>query len=196
MVLGRILAYGGAMSDPTPPPPQPTGPAMPPTGTRPGELTDRFLARLIDGVILLIVNFLVVGLIITGAIMGAGGAGFGLGGRSFGATAVSAVVSAVIYVGYFAFMESSRGQTVGKMIMKLHVVGANGGHPDMTEAIKRNIWMGFGILGILPLIGSILGSLASLAAAIVIAVTINSDTVKRQSWFDQFAGGTQVIKQG
>ena len=196
MVLGQFLAYGGAMSDPTPPPPQPTGPAMPPTGTRPGELLDRFLARLIDGVILLIVNFLVVGLIITGAIMGAGGAGLGLGSRSFGATAVSAVVSAVIYVGYFAFMESSRGQTVGKMLMKLHVVGAQGGHPDMTEAIKRNLWMGFGIIGILPIIGTVLGSLASLAAAIVIAVTINNDTVKRQSWFDKFAGGTQVIKQG
>lgn len=169
---------------------------MPPTGTRPGELLDRFLARLIDGVVLLIANFLIVGLIISGAIMGSSGAGFGLGDTSFAVSAVSAVVTAVIYVGYFAFMESSRGQTVGKMLMKLHVVGANGGHPDMTEAVKRNIWMGFGILGILPLIGSVIGSLATLASAIIIAVTINGDAVKRQSWFDKFAGGTRVIKQG
>lgn len=167
------------------------------TGPRPGELLDRFLARLIDGILLGIVNFVIVTLIIVGAVMGSSGGGFGFStGASFAAGAVAAVITAIIYVGYFAFMESSRGQTVGKMVMKLHVQGANGGHPTMAQAVKRNIWMGFGIVGIIPIIGGLIGALAELVAVIVIAVTINSDTVRRQSWFDKFADGTQVIKQG
>lgn len=173
------------MSDHLPSAAQPDDPAVPSsTGSRPGELLDRFVARLLDGIMLAIVYFVIFGLIVVSV------------GSGFVASAVSAVISAALYLGYFAYMESSRGQTVGKMVMKLHVVGPTGGKPELPEAIKRNIWAGFGVIGVIPLIGGVIGSLAGLAAVIVIAVTINGDTVKRQSWFDKFAGGTRVIKEG
>jgi len=40
------------------------------------------------------------------------------------------------------------------------------------------------------------GALATLAAVIMIAIGINSDTVGRQAWHARFAGGTQVVKEG
>ena len=66
----------------------------------------------------------------------------------------------------------------------------------MEQAVRRNIWTGFGIAGVVPIIGSLIGGLAELAAVIMIAVNINGDTVRRQHWFDKFAGGTQVLKIG
>jgi uncharacterized RDD family membrane protein YckC len=94
-------------------------------------------------------------------------------------------------------MESSRGQTVGKIVMKLRVFGPDGvSNPTMEQAVKRNIYMAFGIAGIVPVVGTLLGGLASLGAVILIAVNINADTARRQHWFDHFAGGTQVMKIG
>src|SRR5699024_2887602 len=101
-----------------------------------------------------------------------------------------------LQLGYFTALESSRGQTVGKMLMKLRVVGPNGAAPTTEEALKRNIWMAIPILGIVPFIGWLLQGVAWLAAVVTIAVGINNDTVKRQAWHDQFGGGTQVVKVG
>lgn len=171
-------AYGSAA--PTPPPA--------PGGARPGELLDRFLAKLIDGVIIMVVNVVLVTFIVLGTLFSRG--------NSWLASSIGAIISALIYVGYLSFMESNRGQTVGKMLMKLRVVGPNGGNPTMEEAVKRNIWAGLGILGVVPIIGGLVGSLASLVAVIMIAVGINGDTVNRQAWHDKFAGGTRVIKEG
>ena len=165
-------------------------PNPPPTHVQgqPAELLDRFLAKLIDFVIVGVVYGIIAAILTVAVVMGTG--------SSWLSGVVTSVVLVVLLLGYFTFLESSRGQTVGKMVMKLRVLGPDGGLPTTEEALKRNIWMGFGIIGILPVIGTVVGSLATLAAAIVIAVTINADTVKRQSWFDQFAGGTRVIKQG
>lgn len=166
-----------------------------PGAGRPGELLDRFLARLIDGILLAVVNAVIVTAIVVGTVMGeSGGYGFGTG-TTFAVSAVSAILTTVIYLGYFAFMEASRGQTVGKMIMKLRTVGPAGGNPTVEQAVRRNIWAGLSILGIVPFLG-ILGSLAQLVAMIMIAVGINSDPVNRQAWHDKFAGGTQVLKIG
>ena len=86
-------------------------------------------------------------------------------------------------------LDSNRGQTIGKQVMKLKVVGPDGhSNPTMNESIKRNLWYAFGIV---PCIGS----LAEIVSIILIAVNINSDP-QRQHWFDKFAGGTQVIKIG
>lgn len=176
------------------PPPPPTDPyAAGPTGTKPGELLDRFVARLIDMILLAVVNAIIVSVIVAGAIMGGSG-GFGVA-SSWAIGAVAAVLSSALYLGYFTFLESSRGQTLGKMIMKLHTVGPGGGHPTVEQAARRNIWVAFGILGVIPIIGGILGSIGTLVAVIMIAVGINNDTVRRQAWNDHFAGETQVLKQ-
>ncbi len=176
---------GGYQAAPPPPPP-------PPAGRRPGELLDRFLARLIDSVLLFVVALVILVPLVIG-LFGLDAAGFGMGG-SFASGLVTALLSTVINLGYFGLMESTRGQTVGKMLMKLHVVGAGGGNPTLEEAVKRNIWMGLPILGIIPVLGSLVGSVLQLVAVIMIAVQINSDP-ERKPWTDKFAG-TQVIKEG
>jgi uncharacterized RDD family membrane protein YckC len=161
-----------------------TAPGAAPGGPQPGNLLDRFLARLIDGLIIgvaaVIIN-IILGVISDSWIL---------------TTALSAVITAVLYVGYFAYFESNRGQTIGKQVMKLRTFGPDGSsNPTMEQAVRRNIWMGFGIAGVIPVLGAIIGGLAELAAVILIAVNINSDS-RRQHWFDKFAGGTQVMKIG
>lgn len=140
------------------------------------------------GVAAVIVN------VILALIFGVSG-GFGGYGSSYAYGAVSSVITAVIYLGYFAYMESSQGKTLGKMIVKLRVLGASGGNPTMQEAIKRNIWLGLPILGVVPILGGLVAWLGEVVAIILCAVGINSDP-QRQHWFDKFAGNTQVIKEG
>lgn len=184
---------------PPPPPPPPAAPSAPiygegapaagAVGPRPAELIDRFLAKLIDGVIMFGVNMVLVVFIVAGTIFSSGSSRFLTG-------LVTSVITTLIYLGYLAYMEHSQGKTVGKMVMKLRVIGPNGGNPTLEEAVKRNIWAAFSLAGIVPIVGSILGSIAQLIAVVMIAVGINNDTVNRQAWHDQFAGGTRVVKEG
>ena len=165
-------------------------------GPQPGGLLDRFLARLIDGILLAIVNFLIASVVVVGAIMGeSGGSTMFAAGSNYAVAAVTALIGVAIQMGYFVFMESSRGQTVGKMIMKLRTVGPGGGNPTVEEAARRNIFNAIGLLGLIPVIGWVSG-FVSLVAVIMIAVNINQDTVNRQGWHDRFAGGTRVLKLG
>ncbi|AEV85440.1 hypothetical protein ACPL_4549 [Actinoplanes sp. SE50/110] len=114
----------------------------------------------------------------------------------FLSTFLSAVVDAVLFLGYFAYMESSQGQTIGKQVMKLRVYGPDrASNPTLEQAIRRNIYAGLAILNIVPILGPVISVLAAIAAAVLTAVGINSDP-QRQHWFDKFAGGTQVIKVG
>jgi uncharacterized RDD family membrane protein YckC len=181
---GQSAPSGGA---PPPPPqgqPAPGGAAASGVGA-PADLGTRVIARVIDFILLWIVNMVVVFTVLMGAIFGGGGnmfgGGFGLRGI------IGSVISAAIYVGYFAFLESSRGQTLGKMLMKVKVEGPDGQLPTMEQAIKRNAWLA---IAIIPLIGWLL----QLAAAIYIIVTINNNTQTRQGWHDEFADGTRVVK--
>jgi uncharacterized RDD family membrane protein YckC len=173
---------------PAPPPPPPV-----PGGPRPGELVDRFLARLIDGVLFGVVYF-IIGLIISPLFLH----GFIYSrGELFLYYLVTSVIDVAIFLGYYAFMESTRGQTVGKMVMKLKTVGPDGvSNPTLEQAIRRNIFYATSLLTIIPIIGSLVGGVLGLIAVIMIAVGINNDTVNRQAWHDHFAGGTRVLKIG
>jgi uncharacterized RDD family membrane protein YckC len=107
------------------------------------------------------------------------------------------VITTVISLGYYAYFESNRGATLGKQVMKLKVVGPDGvSNPTMEQAVRRNIFLAFSLASIVPVVGSLIGGLASLVSVIMIAVGINSDTVARQAWHDKFAGGTRVLKVG
>jgi uncharacterized RDD family membrane protein YckC len=171
-------------------------PAPVPTGVgQPADLMNRFLARLIDYVLLFVVNLVLVVVIVVGALMGASAGAFGTGGGSLAAGVVAAVLQAAIYLGYFAFLESRNGQTIGKMALKLQTQGPGGGAPTMEQALKRNAWVALGILGIVPIVGGFIGAVGQLVAVIMIAVTINNNP-SRQGWHDKFAGGTRVIKIG
>jgi uncharacterized RDD family membrane protein YckC len=172
---------------------QPGGqPGYGPGGGRPGGLLDRFLARLIDGVLLAIVAGIIE--VIIAAAFGLSAGGLGLGG-SYAYAVIAAIVGTVINLGYFGYLESSRGQTLGKMALKLHVQTMAGGLPTFEQAVRRNIWLALPILGIVPFIGGLIGSLAELAAVIMIAVGISNDTVTRRPWTDKYAE-TRVLKNG
>lgn len=131
------------------------------------EVMPRFLARLIDSII---VGFATIPIVL---IMGLTLTSFAVG-----------VTSAVIVIAYFTLMESYTGQTIGKMLLKLRTVGPGGGNPSLEAALRRNGWY---IIGIVPYIGG----LVQFGVAIYIAMTI-SQSVTNTGWHDTFAGGTQV----
>ncbi len=174
--------YGSAPQEPPPPAPgqNPYGAASYPVsdqpppiaGAQPAGLGSRFLARLIDGIMLGILQAIIS--LATGRV-------------------IAGVIGGIIYLGYYAYMESSQGHTFGKQWLKMRVLGPTGANPTMEEALRRNAWSALAILSSIPILG-ILTGLAELVAVIAIAVTINSDTLKR-GWHDKF-GNTSVIKEG
>jgi uncharacterized RDD family membrane protein YckC len=177
-----------------PAPGQGYGPA--PTGAgQPADLLMRFLARLIDGILVGIVVQIVDRILLQGifGMNAATGYGFSLG-DVYAYSAISGVIGAVLYLGYFVLMESRNGQTVGKMLLKLRTEGPDGNPPTTGEAFKRNFWVGLGALAIIPF-GGVLGGLAELVIVIVIAVTISQSPIK-EGWHDRLAGGTRVLKIG
>ncbi len=152
-------------------PPQGGGSA--PAGT--ASLGVRIGARLLDWLIVyipLFIIFLVVG-------VGAAFGGFGVEGW------ISGAIFAVLWFGYFVWFESNQGATIGKKLLNLRVVTADGSNPTMEQAAKRNVWMLFGIV---PFVGGLL----SLAAVIIIIVTISSNPDNR-GYHDNFAG-TAVMR--
>src|SRR5699024_3831256 len=143
-----------------------------------------------------IVYFVVSGVITSVMAPSAATIGFAPGAGARGvwlAGFVTTLVMVALNLGYFTFMESDRGQTVGAVLLSLRVYGPDGGNPTTSEAVKRNIWLAASLLSIIPAIGGFLGGIAGLAAVIAIAVGINNDTVSRKGWHDDFAGGTRVV---
>jgi len=189
------------MSDQTGNPQQPgdVPPPAPDRGVaRPADLGPRFVARLIDFVLLGVANSVLVGALVAGVLLGTDTAvveGWGLGsGMSWAANAVTTVASTLLVLAYFVLMEHHTGQTVGKMLLKLETRGPTGGRPTLEEALRRNAWTAIGILGVVPFLGWLSG-LLSLAAVITIMVTISRST-DRHGWHDDFAGGTTVVRLG
>ncbi|HEU4511910.1 MAG TPA: RDD family protein [Nocardioidaceae bacterium] len=199
-------AYGTGSAPPPPPGGWQQPGQMPPpsyqgmTGGpgQPADLWPRFAARLIDYILLTVVNVLLGGVLVAGMLMNADTSG-SLGsvgvnsGTNWAVNAVTSLISAVIALGYFSLMENKRGQTIGKMLLNLETRGPDGGRPTLEQAVKRNAFTAIGVLGIIPFLGFIAG-LLSLAAVIMIAVTISQNTTTRHGWHDDFAGGTTVVR--
>jgi uncharacterized RDD family membrane protein YckC len=163
-----------------PPPPQyaqqggygypATGPAGPVGGGEPGGLWIRFAARLIDGLIVGIVAFLLALVISMQSNI-----------------LVTGLFSGVLTFAYFVGFEVTQGWTPAKKLLGLSVHGPGGApKPDAKQSAIRN---SFTLLSVIPYIGGLL----ALVAYIVIAVTINGSPTK-QGKHDELAGGTQVIK--
>ena len=171
------------MSDLPPPPPPPPPDYGPSPGHGPAPYAAkagpwiRFLAHLIDGLVLLIPSILISVLI--------AGTGSTYGRFDYDvADFIAAVLTTLLSLGYAVWLESSRGQTLGKMALSLHVQGPNGGYPTPSEAFRRNAYV---LLSLVPIVGG----LASLGIVIAIAVTISNDLYGR-GLHDNFAGGTIV----
>jgi uncharacterized RDD family membrane protein YckC len=149
-------------------PPTPYGP--PPPGSRQlASAADRFLARLIDVVILAIPT-----VVLAAAVSATLGVW------------VTALIDAAIYFGYEALMLLTQGQqTVGKKAMKLRVVAvADGGRPTDNQLVARAAVFG------LPQGVYCFGSLFFL----VNALSLTWDKPLQQCFHDK-AGKTVVIKE-
>jgi uncharacterized RDD family membrane protein YckC len=152
------------------PQPEPGGYPPPAGGQEPGGLALRFVARLIDGIIVNVVAF-----------------GIALAVGSLTNYWVTGLFSGLLMFVYFLAFESTQGWTPGKKLLGLSVRGPGGApKPDVQQSAIRNVWT---LLNIVPFVGGLL----TLIAVIVIAVTINSSPTK-QGKHDELAGGTQVVK--
>ncbi len=100
----------------------------------------RFLAFLIDAVLLGIVGGVVGGVL--GAITGGGNTG----------SAFSNLVGLVLGIGYYVFYQEKYGQTIGKKAMGMKVVTEDGKTPDKVTFLLREI-VGKFISAIILMIG-------------------------------------------
>jgi len=142
-----------------------------PHGQQPGGLGLRFLARLIDGILVNIVAFMLSLFLLE---------------RDYWFLATG-LFSGVLMFGYFVLFEVTQGSTPGKKVLGLSVRGpGNSPKPDAKQSAIRNA---FTLLAVVPYIGSLLAFIAY----IVIAATISSSPTK-QGKHDELAGGTQVVK--
>ncbi|OHV05886.1 RDD family protein [Mycobacterium talmoniae] len=150
--------------------PQPGG-YGPASGAAPGGLGLRFAARVIDGVLVNIVAFLL--------------SLFTLD-RDYWFLATG-LFSGVLMFGYFVLLEVTHGATLGKRLLGLTVRGPGGADkPDAKQSATRNA---FTLLAVIPYVGSLI----AFVAYIVIAATISASPTK-QGKHDEWAGGTQVVK--
>lgn len=162
-------SWSGDDAGSTPPPPPPPPPAAsygagevtwsegsPGAGPVGGGLAKRFGARIIDGLIVGIP----VGLVLI----------FGMGFDPAGY--VYSILTAVLNLAYFVFLESSQGGTLGKRLLSMTVTSVAGQRISAEQAFRRNWWL---LLGLVPVIGP----LASLGITIYIAVTISGDPANR-----------------
>jgi len=161
------------------------------------SLLMRFLARLVDNIALAVVAGIINSVLLV-SIIGVtrgGSPSYGMGtgvGNAYAYSALSGVISALLALAYFVGMETrNNGQTLGKLITKLRVLGPAGGPPTVEESVRRNFWVALGILAVVPFLG-LLGSLAELVIVIVIAVTI-SGSPTGEGWHDRLAHGTRVV---
>ncbi len=165
-------------------------------GLQPADLMPRLLARLLDFILVGVVNA-IVSAVLLGGIFGVSSAGSlsgtGVGGN-YAYSALSGVIGAAISLAYFALLESRTGQTVGKMLFKLRTEGPAGGPPSLEVAVRRNFWVALDVLAVVPVVGGLVGGIAELVIVIMIIVTISQSPV-RQGWHDRLAG-TRVVKIG
>ena len=138
----------------------------------PASLADRFVARLIDGGVL--IGWLLVLRVLT--------LGVDLEGGGFGAFLVS-LLFLVPYFGYEFFCLGRYGQTVGKRVMRLRVIGETGGTASWGAAALR-VYVPM-LAGILTCgVGSLLFFLSPLF----------DPEPWRRGWYDRVAK-TVVVKQ-
>lgn len=132
-------------------------------------------AYLIDSVLLLVPLFVVFRL---------GRTGMGVD-QSFMSSWLRGLLGAGIYYAYFVLMEGSRGQTLGKMLLGMAVVGSNGTRIDYAQAAKRRFPFIIGWLIPIPIVNSVVG----LAIVIAILATVVSDEANR-GFHDKWADTT------
>jgi uncharacterized RDD family membrane protein YckC len=161
------------MDDQTNPTPSSTVTSTTPTQTTAkADLTKRFIAALIDGIIGAVLSFLV-GLAVpfVGGILGA----------------------AYILLKDGLDVEFMDKRSIGKKVMKLRPIRLDGGVMDINTSIMRNWPLAVGsIISIIPLLGWVFGPLAALVFGIIELVLVLTDGEGKRLG-DKFAS-TKVIE--
>jgi uncharacterized RDD family membrane protein YckC len=139
----------------------PTSPA--PLPGSPGEVGNRFVARLVDGLVLALVF---VPLLAAGALPAEG-------------TGAALVVGLGGFV-YAAFLDATGG-TLGKRLLRMTVVDRHGTPPGLGAGATRNLWL---LTSLLP---GVIGQSVAVAVSVVIAVTIAQHPIDL-GWHDRAAG--------
>ena len=86
----------------------------------------RFISFLIDSIVLVLLIGVMGSIVGFSVVSRTAGWGFGL-------------LSFIIFLAHFTYLEGSRGQTIGKMVTKIKVVREDGGAINMNQAFTRNI---------------------------------------------------------
>ncbi|MDA4111595.1 MAG: RDD family protein [Thaumarchaeota archaeon] len=117
-------------------------------------VADRFVAQLIDWLILGVVSALLALPLGLAALIGNP---FGLVFAAPAYAAFTSVVGLVMPLSYFSYFESATGQTIGKSVMSIKVVDqANGSRIDFLRAVVRNVLRIVDFLPVFYIIGAIL----------------------------------------
>jgi len=96
-------------------------------------------ALVYQGIVIRLIS-LIIDSIIIGIIIGILGSIIGVGMMEHGVMPWwIGLLYFIIYIGYYSYLEGSKGQTIGKMIMKIKVVREDGKPIDMNQALTRNI---------------------------------------------------------
>ncbi len=197
-------AAGGYPSAPPPPSgpggyqtyqPGPEGRVIPEIGAYQDEPWKRLVARIIDGVILAIPNFILASILLT---VNLNDCTFGnLDGCRISVVdyfmygLIALVLNGAYYIGFVAFM----GTTPGKMAFGLKIVQKNGQAPDIAVAVRR--WIIDGGTSALALIPIGAGRWLSTVAVIGIGVyqlTLLFSDPRQEDLYDKL-GDTYVVKK-
>ncbi len=137
------------------------------------DLVKRFLAALIDGLIMAIPSFIP----ILGAIVG---------------TAYALTKDAVVFE--VTKNEDFRNRSIGKKVMNLEVTVLEGeNYVDWATSIKRNIPLSIGVLiMIIPIVGWVIGPIVGLIVGLIECIFVLTDSEGKRMG-DKFAN-TQVIE--
>ena len=137
------------------------------------DLVKRFLAALIDGLIMAIPSFIPV----LGAIVG---------------TAYALTKDAVVFE--VTKNEEFRNRSIGKKVMNLEVTLLEGeNYVDWATSIKRNLPLSIGVLiMIIPIIGWVIGPIIGLIIGLIECIFVLTDSQGRRMG-DKYAN-TQVVE--
>ncbi|MGF1598527.1 MAG: RDD family protein [Acidimicrobiales bacterium] len=141
------------------------------------EPLNRIGARIIDGIIWLIISFVI------GVIFGVSAFATGSLEVSYAATAAAGILSTLAVAAYEIYFVGSRGQTPGKMALGLKVTRADGSPVDFRDAAMRMAhYLGLGILGAITGPIGFLFNLILLVILIASLVFLFTDSMRQTVW--------------
>jgi uncharacterized RDD family membrane protein YckC len=130
---------------------------------RPAEVGNRFVGRMVDG---LVIALVFVPLLVTGVLPAQG-------------PAAALIVGLAGYV--YAVALDATGGTLGKRLLRMTVVDGRGHPPGLGAGATRNLWL---LTSLLP---GVFGQSVAVAVSVVLAITIANHPADR-GWHDRVAG--------